>query len=71
MSAYRFDVEYVGEFGKRHQSEIPLDAIDRDDAEYEAEYVFNMFPSRHYDQTGRLYADGVLVREMTWTAVPW
>lgn len=71
MSTYRFETDHVDHHGKKVHTVFDLEAIDREAAEYEAEYVFNMFPSRHFDQTGRLYRNGVLVREMTWTAVPW
>lgn len=52
MSAYRFDIEFAdGQAVQRYD----LDAADREAAEYEAEYVLDMFPTRLHERQGRLY----------------
>lgn len=71
MSAYRFEVDGHDVYNQPKHTKFDLEAIDQEAAEYEAEYCLNMFPNRHSDQVGRLYHDGVLVKELTWTAVPW
>lgn len=71
MSTYRFEVDGADVYGQPTHTVFDLDATDRKAAEYEAEYVLNMFPARHSDQIGYLYCGGALVQEMTWTAVPW
>ncbi len=71
MSTYRFEVDNADVYDRPKQTVFDLEALDQEAAEYEAEYVLNMFPNRHFDQAGRLYRDGVLVKEMSWTAVPW
>lgn len=71
MSTYRFETDHIDCFGDPRHTVFDLETRDQEAAEYEAEYCLNMFPNRHYDQVGRLYRNGVLVKEMTWTAVPW